>query len=104
MPVTYVDKALSFCHYIHLLYENEPVKVNFSISRNSIKYILYYNPTTFEDVDDFNDEINAGLRSYVLLREGMGLFYGRISKVEGCYNYKYCWEYLSLNSNVIDTI
>ena len=80
------------------------MKVNFSISRNSIKYILYYNPTTFEDVDDFNDEINAGLRSYVLLREGMGLFYGRISKFEGCYNYKYCWEYLSLNSNVIDTI
>ena len=103
MPISYVEKALSFCHYIVLLYEEDPIKVKFSVSRNEIKFFLYYNPTTFENVDEFNDEINAGLRSYDLLREGMGDFYSRISKIEGCLNYKYCWEYISLNSNVIDT-
>ena len=74
MSVSYTEKAISLCHYIHLLYEDEPVKVNFSIDRNSIKFFLYYNPGSFEDVDDFYDEINAGLRSFNLLREGMGLF------------------------------
>ena len=81
---TYRDKAIDFCQYILFLHNDEPIKIDFVTGRYSIKFYLYYNPETFEDVNDFTDEIDAGLNSYGLLEYGMRRFFGRLSKVSNC--------------------
>ena len=83
-----------------MIYDDEPIKIDFVINEFIIKFFLYYNSETFQDVEDFNHELDCGLKSYGVLQ--MGRFYGRISKVQNCLNYNYVWEFISMNFNIID--
>ena len=46
--------------------------------------------------------MDAGLNSYDLIDEGMGKFYARLSTVPENINYEFCWEFISINFNILD--
>ena len=62
--VSYRNKAIHFCNYVKLIYEDEPIKIDFIIDELIIKFFLYYNNETFQDVEDFIHEIDRGLGVY----------------------------------------
>ena len=98
----FIDKAIEFCQYMQFLYNDEPIWIQFEITTVFIKFWVYCNTETFDVFDEFIEEMDAGLNSYALIEEGMGKFYARLSTVHENIDYEFCWEFISININILD--
>ena len=68
-----------------------------------ITFFVYHNDETFDVFEDFSIEMNSNLEDFGLLDKGWEKFYVRVASVPECINeYNKCWEFVSMNANVID--
>ena len=64
---------------------------------------MYYNNKTFDVFEEFLAELDANLEEYALTVNGWEKFYVRPRhEISEEYEYEFCWEFISINSDVLD--